>query len=219
MTEFLTYGHNDGAIELSIPDDIFQQATNEYEILAGTLGLPSDQALFVVDKVNDRTILTTDLDKIAESQPEKEIRLARVVYALGAVAEVAMLEGRKDPTMEVMMGVKVLVDGSRLGMKGRLNRALGDDGKLQAHATTIMRRTARRLQYMPESILDGSVYAMVHNNHGVAIETNPMGSCSLDTDGMTYQRDSDSVNVWGHNIYSHEIQVICLSGLIAVAHG
>ena len=219
MTEFLTYGHNDGAIELSIPDDIFQQATNEYEILASTLGLPSDQALFIVDKANDRTILTTDLDKIAESQPEKETRLARVVYALGAVAEVAMLEDRKDPMMEVMMGVKVLADDSRLDMNGRLNRPLDDDGQMERRATAAMRRTARRLQYMPESILDSLVYAEVHNSHGVTIETNPMGSCSLDTDGDYYRPDSESADVYGHNIYSHEIQVICLSGLIAVAHG
>ena len=53
---------------------------------------------------------------------------------------------------------------------------------------------------------------------GVSMITNPVGSCNLDTNGAAYRPESPKFEVDAHNIYNADQQLICLYGLVAVAH-
>ncbi len=66
-------------------------------------------------------------------------------------------------------------------------------------------------------MLDDLVYAQVNRQHGVTLETNPIASASLDTDGNSYNPEDSVIELSAHNMYAHEMQLICLSGLIAIA--
>jgi len=53
--------------------------------------------------------------------------------------------------------------------------------------------------------------------NGITLETNPVGACSMDTDGTDYDEDSEKIKLYDHNLYNHEMQLICIAGLVALA--
>jgi len=85
-------------------------------------------------------------------------------------------------------------------------------------ATDAMRRMARNLGIYKDKNIDSLVYANVRRSDGITLETNPAGSCGMDTDGMKYSPDSETVSLIDHNLYTHEMQLVCISGLIALAN-
>ena len=84
-------------------------------------------------------------------------------------------------------------------------------------ATDAMRQMAHDLGTYPDEDIPSLVYAQVSGLNGITLETNPVGACSMDTDGTDYDEDSEKIKLYDHNLYTHEMQLICIAGLIALA--
>lgn len=84
-------------------------------------------------------------------------------------------------------------------------------------ATQAMRQMAYDLGTYTDSLIPGLVYAQVSRADGITLESNSAGSCSMDTDGMHYDETSEMISLGDHNLYTHQMQLICISGLIALA--
>lgn len=94
------------------------------------------------------------------------------------------------------------------------------DGEASMIATRAMRQMARNLGLYPEASnkeLAGMVYAHLDRRSGITLETNPAGSSSMDTNGSRYRPGAERVKLESHNLYTHEMQLVCIAGIIALA--
>ena len=108
----------------------------------------------------------------------------------------------------------------RYGMNVALRWPQIDPEQAAAFATTQMRRFARTLTLhsgQPKDLLEDLIYAQASRNTGVVFQTNPMGSCSIESDHQDYI-GVDVVDLWQHNLYNSEQQLICLVGAVAFAN-
>lgn len=64
---------------------------------------------------------------------------------------------------------------------------------------------------------DQGIYTRANRRCGVVLQTNEMGSCSVESDHRDYT-ENDTVKLLQHNLYNPEQQLICLVGAIAFAH-
>ncbi len=124
---------------------------------------------------------------------------------------------QQDPCLTVRTGTRRINDGDRFGMDARLMWPATAPEILQVAATRVMRETAQELKFLPKSLI-ANVYASVDRNRGITLDAHPFANSSLDTDGNEYEPEDAIVKLYGHNIYNHQTQLVCLSGLIAVSH-
>ncbi len=122
------------------------------------------------------------------------------------------------PTVDMSVG-RVSSDG-RYGMNVVLRWPQIDPERAADFATSQMRRFARTLTLhsdQPKDLLEDLVYAQASRDTGVVFQTNPMGSCSIESDHQDYT-GIDVVDLWQHNLYNSEQQLICLVGAVAFAN-
>lgn len=103
------------------------------------------------------------------------------------------------------------------GMTAEILRPTVSDREASHIATEGMQQMARNLGIYSDNQIPGMVYAFISQEQGMVFETNPAGACSMDTDGMEYDPMSERISLNSHNLYTHEMQLICISGLIALA--
>lgn len=122
-----------------------------------------------------------------------------------------------DSNLDVHLGVKPVPDG-RLAISATVKWPEGvTDDAMAGFATTVMQETAHKLHYERKLIPD-LVGAVVDRERGVTLQTNPIGSCSIDTDGSSYNPIESTFEVSAHNIYTSIQQLICFSGAVAIAN-
>lgn len=95
-----------------------------------------------------------------------------------------------------------------------------DDRTAAQFVSEQMRKFARTLPLYskdPRWLLNELVYAHIRRTQGVVIQTNPAGSCSIECDHQDYT-DVPTVDLWQHNLYNSEQQLICLVGAVAFAN-
>lgn len=219
MIERMWYGHQESRIYVDIPQDIFDVAMAETKYLAKIIEFRAQQRVVEVESLDGgrRLLLNAKRAGNIKSDFVKEDRAKQMVYALAAVASHS-LENQLDPNLTVDMGVNRLGDGERLGMTAFVTWPARPESEVQTTATSAMRQTASELSYIsPASLIAGSVYAQLDRRHGVSLQTDLMGSCDIGTNGMFYKPESPVIELNAHNLYSHSMQLICLSGLIAIA--
>lgn len=122
------------------------------------------------------------------------------------------------PTVDMSVN-RVSRDG-RYGMHVALRWPRADPEQAAVFATTQMRRFARTLTLhsdQPRDLLEDLVYAQASRSTGAVFQTNPMGSCSIESDHQDYT-GIDVVDLWQHNLYNSEQQLICLVGAVAFAN-
>jgi len=103
------------------------------------------------------------------------------------------------------------------GMNAEILRPRVSDKAAALAATHAMQQMAHDLGTYADKDIPGMVYAQVSTAQGITLETNPAGSSSMDTDGDEYEATSEKISLYAHNLYTHEMQLICISGLIALA--
>lgn len=97
------------------------------------------------------------------------------------------------------------------------------DAEMTTIGTRHMRQFARGIR-LDESLTIGSrlwnssIYTHVNREQGVSVQTNPMGSCAIETDGMEFDAAEPRYHLYAHNLYSNQQQFVCLAGTIALAH-
>ncbi len=218
MAENLQYFFDESGIGIDVPYDIFHRAALGDMDFIDAIKLPPSQKVLDIDESGKGIRLRPRLKRIGAIQDhvKKSTRIKQVARVISGVSVSTPTE-RQDPMLNVYMSTHRLQDGTRLPMYAEVKRSTEDNIIMGQIATDSMRRTARELKYCGGDILDSMVYAQVDDN-GVTLETNPLASSSLDTDGSDYDNDSETIKVYAHNLYSHEMQLICLTGLIRLAH-
>ncbi len=218
MAENLEYFFDESGIGIDVPYDIFHRAAIGDMDFIDAIKLPPNQKVLDIDEYGEGVRLRPRLKRIGSIQDrvKRSTRIKQVAHVISGVSGSTPTD-RQDPMLNVYMSTHRLPDDTRLPMFAEVKRSTEDNLSLGRLATEAMLKTARELKYGNRDILDGMVYAQVDNN-GVTLETNPGGSCSLDTDGSDYDNNSETIKVYAHNLYSNEMQLICLSGLIRLAH-
>lgn len=122
------------------------------------------------------------------------------------------------PTVD--MSIKPVSTDHRYGMNVMLRWPQTDPESAANFASTQMRQFARTLDLhsgQSRDLLEDLVYAQARRDTGVSFQTNPMGSCSIESDHQDYTSAS-TVDLWQHNLYNSQQQLICLVGAIAFAN-
>ena len=102
------------------------------------------------------------------------------------------------------------------GMSAEIKRPTVSDRDATLIATRAMRKMALDLGTYSAKKIPHMVYAQISTESGMSFETNPIASSTMDTDGMEYEAESERISLSGHNLYTHEMQLICISGIIAL---
>ena len=122
----------------------------------------------------------------------------------------------ENPDVAIMIGYESLGYGV-YGMRAEINRPTISDRDATLVATRAMRQMANDLRTYPKREIPGMVYAQILGESGMVLETGGNNSSSMDTDGTRYKPTSDRITLHSHNLYTHEMQLICISGIIALA--
>lgn len=218
MNRQLQFGFEGTRMCLDTPRAVFESAMTRGEYFARILGFQANQGVVTSTPHEDGMRLVFNTPKIGRIA-DRRIKINRCKQVVTAIDEICERTpaSQQDPSLSVEIGTSPIGDSNRYGFDATLKWPDAEPRDVQAAATIAMTQTAQDLRYMPRSILAGSVYAIVDRQNGVTLETNPMGSCTLDTDGNQYDPGGEVMDLYAHNLYSHEMQLICLSGLIAVA--
>lgn len=219
MAETLRFGFEKTRMCLDVPQDIMDNAVDSgcYTKQVLTFAQPEDRVV-TSRPIEGGRRLTFSTQKTGRLPDRlKRDRCKQMVVVVDEVTQAAP-DDRQDPSLSVEMGVDYINNGDRLGFNARVRWPDADPIDVQIAATRAMCRTAKSLRYMADVCpVEDLVYAQVDRERGVTLETNPMASASLDTDGDSYNLDDPVIDLSAHNMYSHEMQLICLSGLIAIA--
>ena len=182
----------------------------------------------VLEVENDGTVSTLvfDLARIGRRR-DKSRRyedLTRTTTVMAAVGNYPCLD-ETCPNLSISLGTEFT--SGRLPMVAQVKWPEGiKDKELAARATQTMRTVAKDLGYARDVVPGHSeyqrlirdlVYADVQRQRWVSLQTNPMGSCALDTDGDEYSAEDHSFELWAHNLYSPDQQIICWAGAAALA--
>lgn len=204
---------------LDVPTDLAASAQNDCPNLATELkelSRPKNRVL-EIDPVDGSVRITLNADRIGCRRDDQEQR--RLAHRTATVFnDIDWYSGaeRRDPRLNVQMSDQYTVDG-RLRMRAEVawpERAT--DGQTSDSVTTVMQGVAHQLKYFRKMIPE-LVGAQVIREHGVSLETNPLGSCNIGAGGYLYSPEQPTVELYQHNIYTPIQQLICFAGAIAMA--
>lgn len=224
MSEKIRYGIDTSQVPtrlfIDLPHDVVIPNPATREGLNSSRQRLVAQQLIEVVEGDDSSRLLLNARKLGAKRQHKHRSTRDVVEYLATLAA-SIDPAHHDQALQVYMGVSPLGTTGRYGMSAKVRWPDVPDQELAAATTRQMRETATDLRHFPSAtarLLPELVYADVSRQHGVTLQTNPMGSCSLDTAGDRYRADEPAFEVHAHNIYSHEQQLICFAGLVAIAH-
>ncbi|MFZ1249253.1 MAG: hypothetical protein WAQ24_02940 [Candidatus Saccharimonadales bacterium] len=120
----------------------------------------------------------------------------------------------------VAMSVDPVSTDRRYDMNVHLQWPEVDAAAAAFFATTQMRQFARQLPAhsgFGDRMLRQLLYTRAQRSTGMVVQTNDMGSCSIEADRKDYT-DVPDIELGAHNLYTHEQQLICLVGATAFAY-
>jgi hypothetical protein len=159
---------------------------------------------------------------------DKRLALTRVINLISWVDGFAE-PSEQDEAIQIEVSSRPLQDGTRYGLDMEIAWPEADDSAAQDLATMAMRRAAVDLRYLRgdhrsrerqlrlvEQLVGASV-ARMGEHAGVSLIAHADGSCTADTDGSSYGYGMPKFGVYAHNLYSHEMQLLCITGGVAIA--
>jgi hypothetical protein len=219
MSENLHFDFEGTRMCLDVPHDIMQTSLAKSRSFSRILNLTDPKYRVIDYTVGDgSTRLLFKTRKIGHSLEEiKESKCGQILSVVNTALTFAR-DDRQDPNLEMTIGLNPIGRGDRYGFDALVKWPEKNEAEVASSTTQAMRRTARDLRYVePSTSLDDMVYARLRRRSGVTLETNEIASSSLDTDGQSYDPHNPTIDLSAHNLYSHQMQMICLSGLIAIA--
>jgi len=171
------------------------------------------------ENVDDSYQLFLDATSVRhiKSQAEREEKTAQLLrYLDESNIGHDWARGEVVPDLEIGIGYNRIGYGV-FGMDATILRPSISDEEATFIATRAMRQMAHDLGTYSDKDIPGMVYANVSTEQGMTLETNPAAASSIDTDGSEYDPLSERIFLYSHNLFSHESQLICISGLIALA--
>ncbi len=211
---------------LDVPNEVLSTISDRSLSFVKVLGALTSKKLRLLeiedDSQHEMSRLFVNYKKIAKVSDDQKRQLGTtlVVETINTIESYARTD-QSDPKLKVEMYTKRSSDG-RLGMHSISqwpDLATSHPNQLNTVVTGHMQNFAKRIQYIgPRTSYDEYVYSQLNRNSGATLETNPLGSCSIGTNGQSYESDSDSFEMTSHNIYQSEQQLICYAGLVALVN-
>ena len=192
------------------------EAAKEHERPAKVLAALTAKKLFTVEEDRSRSLSRFVLQ--AKAMNRYAEGPGTVVEAYNYLYSVYGSPSEEIPTVD-MSAAPVSKDG-RYGMNIVLRWPNIDPKHAAEFATAQMRQFARTLALHSKEhkdLLEDLVYAQARRDTGVVFQTNPFGSCSIETDHQDYT-GIETVDLWQHNLYKSEQQLICLVGAVSFAN-
>ena len=109
---------------------------------------------------------------------------------------------------------------NRYGMYVELRWPLVDAEEAAIFATEHMIKFAKTLPFYSQydkDMLRSLLYVSADRTDGITVQTNSVGSCSIDSDGNGHKY-KPTVELLQHNIYGPQQQLPCLIGAVAFAN-
>lgn len=169
----------------------------------------------IVEPGDESTRLLINDRRIGSSQMKP--RLLRGVVQLINMLDAQIDKTNQDAKFQVQVSPDSINNTGRHMISMRLAWPETNDYDVQRFVTNMMVATAINLKYDTKRDIPRLVYAQVHRPAGVTLETNPLGSCSVGTDGMWYNPENPILELDAHNVYNHTQQFILLVGGVALA--
>ena len=219
MSENLQFGFDHGRMCLDVPHDLMGSALARSRSFSYIMNLTEPERQVIGHRMgDDSTRLLFRTKKIGQYSRLMASQKSRQAVSVIDSIVTHTPDSRQDPRLLVEMGLEPMGTSDRYGFHARVMWPESDMLTAAKEATHMMRRTAHDLRHaMSKRSLNDMVYAQLDRNRGMTLETNPIASASLDTDGDSYSPEDEAAELWAHNLYSHQMQLICLSGLIAIA--
>lgn len=151
------------------------------------------------------------------SSPEYAERKAEQVLRILDESAVSYRTAARD-TLRIGIGFQSVGYGI-YGLQARLRWPELSDAEASHQATDAMRAMARTTRLLPENLIDESVYARFSRERGIDFETNSAAASGIGTSGQHYIPYSEYADLYASNLYTHRMQLVCISGLLAVARG
>lgn len=145
-----------------------------------------------------------------------------VVQYLEAVNFSLISHHEADPRLNLSIAARRLPDGERLGMSAMVRRPDTDDNTTATCVLAAMQSMAHAV-YNPagryRQRINDSIGAFISRQYGVRLEAdNQLGAAGLYTEGNDYANTRRVIELNGHNLHNHKQQLICLAGVVALAH-
>lgn len=199
---------------VDIPKGLFERTVNASGSFARTLGQLASRSYISIETDNEQTRLIVNTNKIGQRSESRSSILKTIVGSITEVTSSAT-ETEEDENLKVIMGGRHQGSSNNLSMWARVKWPEQSNEELIELVDHHMRLTAKDLAYPAPS---GLVFSTIRRDLGVTLETNPMKNSSLTTSLETYSEESEFFVLSAQNIYKHDQQLICLVGVIAIAH-
>ncbi len=216
MTERLNYGLDHYRVFLDAPNRVVDRA--RYEDGEMTNLLSNRSHLIDVDRGLTITRLCVNNEAISNTRQLSEAnqRARQVVHTLDKVARFSPLDQR-DPNMAVVMESQKSEIISPFFMWSLLRVPDIPDDMLSEYVAQVMRRSAQDIYLHPKRLIDDEVGVSIDGHTVINIEVAKSVSAGMKSDEYEKYSSDELVTLRSHNLTSHLMQLVCLSGLIAVA--
>jgi len=204
------------------------QGFMHYSTVFGEVTQQRSVAVVETDEGVDYTFL---LKRIGRRPYEAHDRYLAPVVA--AIEQLTLLPDEQDAKLANVNIYPQRVRDGRLPLSASIAWPEASDADVSSFATGIMHGLAIATRYKQDlmsrkrDVLSRNVYAHLRRYRdedsyfgwpGVSLQTNPIGSCSVDTSGDEFESDAPMFTVYQHNLYGYKQQLICLGGAIAIAN-
>ncbi len=211
-------------LSIAVPKETATKASDVLVKYDEAVRALTKQGILTAVREGEKAAWTVDYRPIGNrrNQLHRLNDLRRLNYFARAVLNFMPLTEDTEEPITVSVGSYESINGTgRLGLGFDVRWPNTIDISLNTLATSVMWRAAKELGYMrgngSRDRYRDAVYAQVSRQHGVTLETNPMGSCSVGTDGSYYSPDDSIIELTAHNIVGVDQQFICLAGAVAIA--
>lgn len=214
-------------ISLSVTRDLMIQVEKRLPQHQETISFLLNRTIVIDKSTVSASASAWDIDfNPIGQQRDKSLRMLDLEYLndfLAAYLNFSWLD--KDDSVPVAASIgshKGMNGTGRLAMEAELRWPTTTEEELMPLVSSLMRRVAFGLNYVEQQQRKNGyerlIYAQICRENGVTLETNETGSCSIGTDGLEYRAEEPIFKLSAHNLYGVDQQIICLTGVLAIAH-
>ena len=221
MTKTLQYGMNEQSVYLDIPDPVIQRIMrDDNSSLVRMSGVTRSRRVIEIDQHEDGWRLILEQGRVGNMH-NAVVRGNAVRQMVASLVEVTTFTrpAEKDPLLDVTMELDRTHRRDPLGMKATLIWPDSSDRTLTLVASDAMRETAGLLGYVNKNEVNAQVSALVERSRGISLSAMNARRSGIETIGSGYDPESEATVLVAHNLSQREMQLVCLSGLVAIAKG
>lgn len=145
----------------------------------------------------------------------KSVLTAASLELIGAIESVAADLDMKDPRIQPTIAHETAKDTGFYDCQTTLVVANMSSDASTYKADTYMQNMAANLRFVPEDKIPQTVFCEFSTKSGVSLTIDPLAKSRMAYEGPIQK--GEPIELVGHNITTHEQQLICLAGAVALA--